>query len=125
MSGNYTIDASLPISSVNFQTFLQADTALQNNGVSGPVVFNVAGANYPERVTLLPVPGTSSTNTVKFVGPVSADARAVVNPVGTAAVNDYAIAIGGADYITYENIDVVDAVLQLQIKLSMATQTEA
>jgi len=109
LSGNYTIDASLPVSSVNFQTFLQADTALQNNGVSGPVVFNVAGANYPERVTLLSVPGTSSTNTVKFVGPVSADARAVVNPVGTAAVNDYAIAIAGADYITYENIDVVDA----------------
>ncbi len=107
LSGAYTINPSNPISTTNFQTFQQADTALNNNGVSGPVVITVSGGNYPERVTLFTIPGTSSTNTVQFVGPVS-DARVNVNPVGTAAVNDYAIALAGADWVTFENIDVTD-----------------
>ncbi|MBX7043539.1 MAG: fibronectin type III domain-containing protein [Ignavibacteria bacterium] len=108
LSGNYTIDPFQPISSTNFQNFLQADTALNLNGVNGPVVITVAGGNYPEVVTLFTINGTSSTNTVKFVGPVS-DARVNVNPVGTSATNNYAIALAGADWVTFENIDVTDA----------------
>ena len=107
LSGAYTIDPSNPISSTNFQSFLQADTSLNLNGVSGPVVITVAGGNYPEVVTLFTINGTSSTNTVKFVGPVS-DARVNVNPVGTSATNNYAIALAGADWVTFENIDVTD-----------------
>jgi hypothetical protein len=80
---------------------------LNNNGVAGPVVITVSGGNYPERITLFTIPGTSITNTVQFVGPVT-DARVNVNPVGTAATNDYAIALAGADYVTFENIDVTD-----------------
>ena len=108
LTGVYTINPSVPVSATNFQTFSSADTALQNNGVSGPCVFNVSGGVYAERSTLFTVPGTSSINTVRFVGPVLAEARAIVRPVGTVATNDYAIALAGADYVTYENIDIED-----------------
>lgn len=108
LSGAYTINPSSPLSSTNFQTFSQADTALSNNGVSGPCVFTVSGGIYPERSLLGPINGTSSTNTVTFTGPVTAEARVLVKPVGTAATTDYAIAIIGADWVTYDNIDVED-----------------
>jgi hypothetical protein len=107
LSGAFTINPAAPISSTNFQTFSQADTALSNNGVNGPCVFTVSSGVYAEQSLLGPIFGTSSTNTVKFVGPV-ADARVLVKPVGGAATNDFAIAIIGADWVTYENIDVED-----------------
>ncbi|HMQ67925.1 MAG TPA: hypothetical protein PKA90_02995 [Ignavibacteria bacterium] len=108
MSGAYTINPSNPATGTNYQTFSQADTALFNRGISGPVVFTVSPGTYAEQSLLGPIIGSSSSNTIKFVGPVLADARVLVKPVGTAATNDYAIALIGSDYVTYENIDVED-----------------
>ncbi|MEO6695288.1 MAG: fibronectin type III domain-containing protein [Ignavibacteria bacterium] len=108
LSGAYTINPSLPVSSTNFQTFSQTDIELMSNGVSGPVTFTVSGGTYAERSLLGPIPGVSSTNTVTYNGPVS-DARVVVSATGTAATNDYGIALIGADFVTYNNIDVTDA----------------
>jgi len=108
LSGAYTINPAGSPNRPNFQSFFACDTALENNGVSGPVVISVTGGIYTEKVQLFSVPNTSSTNTVKFVGPTSAEARVVIKPVGTAALTDVAIQIIGADYITYENIDVED-----------------
>jgi hypothetical protein len=108
LSGAYTINPAGSPNRPNFQSFLACDTALENNGVSGPVVISVSGGIYTEKVQLFHVPNTSATNTVKFVGPTSAEARVVVKPVGTAALTDVAIQIVGADYVTYENIDVED-----------------
>ena len=83
LSGNYTID---PAGSgpTNYTTFAAAATAL-GGGVSGPVVFTVASTTFTEAVTLNPVTGVSTTNTVTFIA------------VGTPAVID---ANGGANGLT-------------------------
>ncbi|MDQ3073132.1 MAG: right-handed parallel beta-helix repeat-containing protein, partial [Bacteroidota bacterium] len=64
LSGTYTICAS----GCSYSTIGAARTALQNNGVSGPVVFNVASGNYNESVTFGTISGVSATNTVTFNG---------------------------------------------------------
>jgi len=108
IAGAYTIDFNFPTGGTNFTNFLDCNTALINNGISGPVTISVAGGNYPEVVTLTKIGGTSAVNTIKFTGPVSAEARVVVNPVGTSATNNYAIGLLGSDWVTFENIDVLD-----------------
>jgi len=108
LSGTYTINPSAPISATNFQKFRQIDTALMNNGVNGPVTINVSGGTYNnDTISLNTIAGTSATNTVKFVGPVSAESRVLINAVG-ATGTQAAIALFGTDYVTFENIDVQD-----------------
>lgn len=108
LSGTYTINPSAPISSTNFQTFFSCDTALSNNGVSGPVTINVSGGTYTEFISLNGIPNTSSTKTVKFVGPTVSESRVLVKPVGSGSLVEAAISIIGADWVTFENIDVED-----------------
>ncbi|MEP7169512.1 MAG: fibronectin type III domain-containing protein [Bacteroidota bacterium] len=105
LSGAYTINPALPISATNFKSFNQADTALSTNGVSGPCVFTVSGGVYTDSVYFGPIPNTSSTNTVKFTGPLS-DARVVFTVAGNAGVN-VCIGLFGTDWTTFENIDVL------------------
>lgn len=81
MAGNYTIDATSPASSSNFQDFTSAVQALDGqsrndggptsgSGVSGPVVISVVPGSGPyyEQITIPPVSGASSNNTITFKG---------------------------------------------------------
>ncbi|MES2690418.1 MAG: right-handed parallel beta-helix repeat-containing protein, partial [Bacteroidota bacterium] len=72
ISGNFTIDGSIPASATNFQTFATAITAMTNNGIAGPVNFTVAPATYAVQVVIPAIPGASSTNTVTFDGGANA-----------------------------------------------------
>lgn len=62
LSGTYTIGGSSP----DYTTFTAAASALQTNGVSGPVVFNVRNGTYTESVYLRNISGSSPTNTITF-----------------------------------------------------------
>lgn len=63
MSGTYRIGAS---GQAPYKNFTQATTALKNEGVSGPVVFEVEDGIYDEKVVFERVPGASSVNTITF-----------------------------------------------------------
>ena len=67
MAGDYTIHPYLPPSSTNFQSFGAATSALETQGVRGPVVFKVYSTAFNEAVRLNPVTGASVTSTVTFV----------------------------------------------------------
>ncbi len=61
LSGSYTIGDG--------QTYVDVSAAisdLQNEGVSGPVVFNIIPGTYAVHVTMNQVPGGSETNTITF-----------------------------------------------------------
>lgn len=70
MSGIYTINPSLPQSVTNYHSVAQFTAALEQKGVCGPVVANVAVGSgpYNERVYVGVIPGTSATNTVRING---------------------------------------------------------
>lgn len=62
LSGTYTIG-----SGGNYSSFAAAISALNTNGVSGPVTFNVASGTYNEGVlTIGAIGGASATNTITF-----------------------------------------------------------
>jgi hypothetical protein len=67
LSGTYTIDP-LGVGSTNYTTFALATAALTTNGVSGPVVFQVAAATFTENVTIGAITGASATNTITILG---------------------------------------------------------
>ena len=70
LSGTYTIDASQPTGGTNYATFAAAVADLTAFPVGGPVTFLVAPNPVPYAGFTIPglVVGTSSTNTVTFLG---------------------------------------------------------
>ncbi len=64
LAGTYTIGGTAP----DFTTINAAITALDSNGISAPVVFNIRNGNYPELLIFSPVAGASVNNTITFQG---------------------------------------------------------
>ncbi|MFM2268330.1 MAG: hypothetical protein RL757_1771, partial [Bacteroidota bacterium] len=101
-----------------FATIQAAATYLNTNGVAGPVVFNVV-AGHTENAAAggivfggaTGIAGTSATNTITFQ-----KSGAGANPLVTAtttqttsSLTDAVIKIIGADYMTFDRIDVAEA----------------
>ncbi|RYZ53407.1 MAG: T9SS type A sorting domain-containing protein [Sphingobacteriales bacterium] len=102
--GAYTINADMPASATNFQSFSAAVAAL-NCGIGGPVTFNVTSTlttKYTEQVNIAAVPGVSSTNTITING--NGDTLSF----GGSSTNFATLNFNGADYITINNL-VVEA----------------
>lgn len=106
LSGSYTIPGS-------YATISAAVTALNTNGVSGPVVFNVA-AGHTETSANITLTNTTpnSTNTVIFQ-----KSGAGANPLITAAAGtgtlDGIVKFAGTDYVTFDGIDVTDPITNI------------
>ncbi len=68
--GVYTINPALPQAGINFTSISNFISALEQKGVCGPVVANVASGSgpYNERVYVGNIPGTSNVNTVRING---------------------------------------------------------
>src|SRR5438105_14189078 len=65
LSGTYTICSS----GCNYSSISAAVSALNSNGVSGPVTFNIGSGTYNETLYLSSgISGASSTNTITFKG---------------------------------------------------------
>ena len=102
LSGTYTIGGSSP----SFESFSLAAAALNERGVSGPVVFNVRNGTYNERFLLYEVTGTSAVNTIVFQSE-SADSSAVILTYNSLAANsNYLIYLFGTDYLTIKGITI-------------------
>jgi len=99
MVGTYTIDpqGSGPR---NFRTLSAALANLVQTGVSGPVTFTLASTTYKETVTLSPVPGASSTNTITLV---ASGAPAVIDASGA---QDGITLKDGCAYYRLENLKI-------------------
>lgn len=80
LSGTYTIGGTTP----DYATFNAAAAALETNGVSGPVVFNIRNGTYNESVYLSNISGSSALNTITFQSE-SGDSSQVLLTYGGAA----------------------------------------
>jgi hypothetical protein len=116
LNGVYTIDNTLPTSPTipvpgNFNSFNDAITYLNLHGVSGPVTFNVtAGQTFTETPkTINPFIGNSSVNPVIFQKNGAGNNPLFIGSNGVSTTLDACFTINGADYITFDGIDVADA----------------
>ncbi len=109
LSGIKTIDKTLPASCSNYISFADAFYDLSTYGVSGNVTFNVAAgqtdtANLTLNACALGVNAPSASQTVTFI-----KSGAGANPLITAGTgvgaSDAIVKIVGADYITFDAID--------------------
>jgi hypothetical protein len=107
LSGNYTIDQSLPASATNFVSFTDAVTALNNGGVSGAVTFTVMGSTpYNEQVSLNFVPGTSATNTITFDGGLGNAANRILTFAATVPGSNHTFRINNTPWVVVRNLTI-------------------
>ena len=121
MNGVYSIHPLVPASATNFTTIGSAVAALEAQGVSGPVIFQIyddAGP-YTEANTVVTfinagtavlsvrghlVVGITSTNTVTF------EAAPGEFPVFDAVGQNYGVKLHGTQYVTVKGIEIMNAI---------------
>ncbi len=102
MSGTYTIGGATP----DFVKFNNAITALNANGICGPVVFNMRAQTDTMQSLITPITGADSTNTITFQSE-NGDSTSVLltyPSVDTLNGSNYLIRLDGADYFTFSKI---------------------
>jgi hypothetical protein len=105
LAGTFTIDAGIPVSSTNFQSFTAAISALTScGGVSGAVTFNVAKGTFTEQISLGAVAGISASNTVSFVGAGIDSTILTFESSNTSA--RHTLLLNAASYITFKSLTI-------------------
>ncbi len=105
-SGNLSaqLSGSLTIGSGgNYASFADAVSALNSQGVSGNVVFNVLTGVYNEQFEIGTINGVSGSNRVSFQAQTGNAADVTVQFNQTAGAN-YIVRLNGSDYITFQNL---------------------
>ena len=102
LSGTFTIGGASP----DFANFTGAVNALNNYGVSGPVVFNVRNGVYTEQLRLLNTAGTSETNTVTFQSESGLNTNVTLTYASTDDSANYTLQLNRADFFTFNNISI-------------------
>lgn len=96
-----------PSGTADHATFNEALNALKACGISGPVIFEVEDGTYTERLTIGPIKGASSVNTVTFRGQ-SLDSTAVTlntaSLTSTFTAPNYLIRCDGCSHIRFEHM---------------------
>lgn len=103
LNGTYTISGG----GGDYLSFNAAVADLVAQGVSGPVLMNVAPGTYTEQVVLPPISGTSAANTITFRGTVG-DSTAVTLTFGNSAPfpGNYTLRMQGADHVSFEHMTI-------------------
>jgi len=98
LTGSYTVGGVSP----NYATLNDAANALLNNGICGPVEFNIRDGIYNEQITLTDVTGSSSFNTITFQSE-SLDSSLVTLQFNSGSANNHIVKIS-ADYVVFRHL---------------------
>ncbi len=99
LNGTYTIGTG-----GDYTTFSDAATALNNNGVSGPVTFNVQTGIYNEQVILDFIPGADENKAVVFQSGSGEPADVVLQSEDATFSDNYVLKLKRLSYVTFRNI---------------------
>jgi parallel beta-helix repeat protein len=102
LTGTFTIN---PVGGT-YTTFSAAANALATQGVSGPVIINVASGTYNEQVTIGAIPGTSAVNTVTIQSASSDSSMVVITYLSTVSTINWTLKIDGTDFINLKDITI-------------------
>ncbi|MCC3156883.1 T9SS type A sorting domain-containing protein [Hymenobacter sp. 15J16-1T3B] len=105
LSGTYTIDNTQATGARNFHSVAEAVEALNSGAFTGAVTFEVAaGQVFAEDLPPLTASGTAAARlTFRRAG---TGANPVLRPLGSGLNRHAAIDLAGADYVTFDGIDV-------------------
>ncbi|GBL36107.1 hypothetical protein EMGBS15_17020 [Filimonas sp.] len=119
MNGAYTINSGAAPSVTNFQSFTSFAAALNCGGVSGPVTVNVVSGSgpYVEQVSINQIAGASGINTVTING----NNTTLTFPSG---VFYYTLRLNGADYMTWNNLNIATSGTTNGIALNMTNASD-
>lgn len=99
-AGTYTVDPSAPQSATNFVSFSTVEEVLNECGVSGPVVINVAEGVYNEQISLANITGASTVNTVTIQADPANTSPAELMHNAAGSSDNYVIRFNGTSHVT-------------------------
>lgn len=102
LTGNYTIDASLPSGSGNYTSFSSLSADLNNFGVCGPVTVVVDSGAYNDYIYLNNVEGVSSINTITIDGQDSSK----VSLIHDGSIRWATVTLDNTGYVTIKNMHI-------------------
>lgn len=98
--GVYTIASE---GAADYPSFGAAIDTLNQVGITGSVIFSVAGGTYTEQVVLNNVPGSSDENTISFIG----QNDSVLLTASTSQADNYVMIVDGVSNLHLQNIQMV------------------
>ena len=101
LSGTYTIGTN-----GNYSSFTSAVSALTTSGINGPIVFYVDSGTYNEQITIPAITGTSSSNTISFIGLSGDSTDAVITYAPTSNTNNFTVKLNNTSFIKFSNITI-------------------
>ncbi len=103
MSGILTIGSGV---TYDFNSISAAVAALNNYGVCGPIIFNIAAGTYTEQVTLNEIVGASAINTITFQGTTTSNQDVVIEYTASGTADNWTVRFNGTDYTTFKNLTI-------------------
>lgn len=102
LNGSYTINPSLPMSGTNYHNLADIVTALNCNGVTGPVTITLAPGlpNIQAPLNFLNITGTSATNTITIVGNGNTVVSSGISPI---------VSFNSTRYVIWDSLNVLGA----------------
>jgi hypothetical protein len=100
LNGVYTVGG--PVGPNNFATLDSAISVLNDCGIDGPVVFEIAAGTYNETGIINEIVGASAVNTITFVGA----GAGVTTITHDGSVNTSTLALNGADYVSLRKLTI-------------------
>jgi hypothetical protein len=103
LTGVYTIGGITP----DYATIGGAVSAIQTNGVSGPVTFNIRDGIYNEKLIMYQFAGSSATNTVTFKSESGDSSLVTISDSSSASsTNNFTVQIFGADNVLFRRVTI-------------------
>ncbi len=99
--GNYTIGLT-----GDFETITEAVDFMMNNGICGPVVFDIESGIYEEQVSLPAINGSSAVNTITFQSETGNNTDVIITfPTSLFSAN-WVWRFNGISYCTIQNVTI-------------------
>jgi hypothetical protein len=99
LNGTYTVGTGQTYTTIN-----QAISAMRTNGISGPVIFQLASQTFNEQFVLPSISGSSATNTVTFQSQTGNPADVTLTFSATTLANNYITQLSNAAFTTFRNL---------------------
>lgn len=98
LNGSYSINSN---GSGDYTSFSSAVADLITYGINGPVVFLVEPGLYNEQISIPAITGSSSVNTISFIGNVTDSLSVQLQYSQSSFAANYVVQLDGADYISF------------------------
>lgn len=102
LSGNYTIGGE----ESDFVHINDAVSALEENGVCGPVSFNITTGKYNEQIVIPDITGASEENTISFIGAGDGPEETMIEYYGRKSDSNFVVKFDASKHLSFKNLSI-------------------